>query len=147
MTVIPVTASKDPFRYSAVKNMTWPFKLVSSGLAILLLAMPAAALASCALGMHAIEKHTVQCAMLGIHIPPVSIHVPQAGPSCCQMSAGKVAIPLVPLVRSNCVGGETPALVVATLQSPSITVIAEPTELRARSSDSVPQAFLCIFLI
>ena len=129
--------------------MTWPFKLVSSALAMLLLAMPAAALASCGFGMSAMEefeKDTLQCAMMGAQIPPVNIQGPRADPPCCQISTGRVPLPVVPLACSNS-AGEAPTLVVATLQIPSITVTAEPAELRARSSGSVPQAFLCTFLI
>lgn len=148
--MIPVTASKDTSEYAPFKNMTWPFKLVSSALAMLLLAMPAAALVSCGFRMSAmerLEKHTLQCAMMGTQMPSVSIRGPHAGPSCCEMSTGKLAPASVPLARGNSAGGETPALVVATTQIPSITVTAERAELRARSSGSVPQAFLCIFLI
>lgn len=130
-----------------IKKMTWPFKLVSSALAMLLLAMPAAALATCGFGMRAMETHTIQCAMMGTHTPPVSIQGGRAGSSCCQMSSGRPVHASVPLARSNSAGGEAPALVVATLQIPAIMVTAEPGELRARSSGSVPQAFLCIFLI
>lgn len=147
MTVIPVTAGKCTAEYLLFKNMTWLFKLVSTALAMFLLAMPAAALASCAFGMRAIEGHTLQCAMMSTHMPPVSIQVPHADPSCCQMSTGKAALASVPFARSNSAGGESPAIVVATLQIPSITVTAGPLELRARQSGSVPQAFLCIFLI
>jgi hypothetical protein len=147
MTVIPVTASKYTSEYPPFKNMARPFKLVSAALAILLLTMPAAALASCTFGMRAMEKHTLQCAMMSTHMPPVGIQGSHAGPFCCQMSTGKLPLASVPLPRSNSAGRETPGLVVAKLQIPSITVTAEPAELRARPSRSVPQAFLCIFLI
>ena len=127
--------------------MTWPFKLVSSTLAMLLLAMPAAALAACGFGMRAMEAPTLQCAIMGTHMPPFSIHGPHATPSCCQMSAGRLVLASASLAGSNIAGGETPTLVVATLQTPSITVPREMAELRTRSSGSVLQAFLCIFLI
>jgi hypothetical protein len=128
--------------------MTRSFKLVSSVLAMILLAMPAAALASCGFRMRAmdkLEKHAVPCAMMGTHMPPVMQRA-DAGSSCCQISTGKPVLAPVPLAR-NSAGREAPGLVVATLQIPSITVSTEPAELPVRPSGSVPQAFLCIFLI
>ena len=127
--------------------MMWPFKFVTSALAMLLLVMPAAALASCGSHMRTAEKHTLQCAMMGTHMPPFSIRGPHATPSCCQMSAGKLVLASVSLARSPSAGREAPAFVVARLQIPSIAVTAEPTELRARLSGSVLQALLSIFLI
>jgi predicted small secreted protein len=142
--VTSITASRCTTRYDHFSSMTPYSKLVAAGLAIALLLLPAAALASCSQHMSGMGKHDPHSAMMGMVSPPVSF---AAAPTnrCCEMSAAESVATFPVRASTNDVAGVTPTDAVSILQAQWIPTNNKCMEPRA--PDSPPQALLCVFLI
>jgi hypothetical protein len=121
-------------------------KLVAA-LAITLLALPTAALASCWLHKPGIGEHATDCQMMGERTVLASIKnvVPDA--PCCELSSGKPVPASVVPVPSTIADGVTPLASVPTTVVNAPTVDTYPILPPIRPSGPALQAFLCVFLI
>jgi len=129
-----------------LKNMTWRFKLVASGLVLILLAMPLSALGSCLWHMAPTEHCTPHCPMMSGHAPSFSIQEALTNDSCCRVSAARptpVSMPRAP----NVSGYVAPTFTVSVLDVPAIPTNAEPPDPLARASCPSLQSVFCTFLI
>lgn len=127
--------------------MTGHSKLVALALAIILLALPAAALSSCWLHMAGTEKCNPDCPMMKAHLSPVSIHQAPMGNSCCQISSGKPVQPSGPPAPTNVSIRVSPAANASVPNVVSVAVRAFLPDLLPRISGSSLQAALCTFVI
>src|SRR5581483_1391221 len=127
--------------------MAWRFKVVTSGLVLILLAMPLSALGSCLWHMAPAEHCTPHCPMMSGHAPSFNIQAASADGSCCQVSAAKPTPASVPQAPSGGSIGVVPTFRVSTLDTPSAVMEFQPPGLTIRASAPSPQAVLCIFLV
>jgi predicted small secreted protein len=125
--------------------MTPYSKLVAAGLAIALLLVPAAALASCSQHMSGMGKHDPHSAMMGMVSPPVSFAAATIN-GCCEMSAAESVATSPFRVPTNDVAGVVTTLVVSILKAPWTADYTERTKV-PQAPASPPQALLCVFLI
>jgi hypothetical protein len=140
--VIPVTARYFARSLQSAK-MNHQSKLVAVVLAVVLVVVPAAVLASCSDGMASMVG-TSGMEMVGMVMPPVSATLSTAPDnSCCVVSSADVA------VSSALPKSESPATLIAgvpvrRVAQPVRPFIAERTFL---ASTPPTQAALCVFLI
>jgi hypothetical protein len=116
-------------------------------LAITLLALPAAALASCLLHRPAIGQYATHCRMMSNQLGLVSIQKALPGAACCELSPGKSTPSSVVQALSTTADGVTPPCNVSTVDVPSLEAEATPIGPPVRPSGPAFQAFLCVFLI
>ena len=126
--------------------MTWQFKLVALGLALILLAMPLSALGSCWLHMSPVEHCTPHCPMMSANAPSVNVQEAPANNSCCRVSAARptpVSVAQIPSVS----GYVAPTVTVSVLDVPTVLTKAEPPDPFAHASCLSLQSVFCTFLI
>ncbi len=130
-----------------LKDMIWRFKLVASGLVLILLAMPLSALGSCLWHMAPAEHCTPHCPMMSRNAPSFSIQEALTNDSCCRVSAAKTTPASMPQAPTGNSTGVAPPCRVSTLDAPSAVVEFHPPDLTIRAAALSPQAVLCTFLI
>src|ERR1035441_7224077 len=126
--------------------MTWRFKLVASGLVVILLTIPLSALGSCLWHMVPTEHCTPHCPMMSGHVPSASIQEALANGSCCRISAARptpASTAQVPSVS----GYVAPTFTASVLDVPAVLTTAEPPDPLARGSSPSLQSVFCTFLI
>lgn len=145
--VTSVTANAGATAVVSFNNMTSRFKLVAAGLVMVMLAMPASALASCWWNMASAEHCVPHCPMMSGHAPSVTIQEAPADGSCCQVSAAKPTPPSIPQAPTDSGARVAPTLRVSTLDGPVALTQSEPPDPLARASCPSLQSVFCTFLI
>ena len=126
--------------------MTWRFKLVVSGLVLILLAMPLSALGSCWLHMSPVEHCTPHCPMMSAHAPSVTIQEAPANNSCCRVCAARPT-PAFMAQAPSVSGYVAPTFIASALDTPAVLTKADPPDPLGRASCPSLQSVFCTFLI
>ena len=129
-----------------IKIMTLRSKVAAMTLAVTILIVPSAALATCWSHQPSIGKGSSECQMTR-HIAAESIQQATAPTLCCELSSGTPVPASVAQAPSGIVDGITPTLVIPSVDVPSVMAEALPMEPIVRASGSALQAILCTFLI
>jgi len=129
-----------------LKIMTLRSKVAAMTLAITILMLPSAALATC-WSHPAVGKRSNECQMMAGRLPADSIQEAPAPTSCCELSSGTPVPASAAQAPSGILHGTTPTLVVSRVDVPSAMAEAATAEPIVRASGPDLQAILCTFLI
>ena len=116
-------------------------------LAMVLLASPATALASCWMHMAAKKDCTPHCPMMAAPGPSITLQEVPASPSCCHVSAAKPTPASMPQAPTDSGARVPPTLSVSAIDAPTTMTNAAPPDPLARASGLSLQAAFCTFLI
>jgi hypothetical protein len=127
--------------------MTLRSKLAAVTLAITLMVLPAAALATCWSHAPANGDRAADCQMMSSHPGLASFQNARPGAACCELSSGKPVPASVAQAPSRAADGVTPASTFSSVDVPSTTAGAAPKKPLIRAAGPSLQAMFCIFLI
>jgi hypothetical protein len=127
--------------------MTLRSKLAAVTLAITLLVLPAAALATCWSDAPANGGRAPDCQMMNAHFGLASLQNASPGAACCELSSGKPVPASLVQAPSRTADGVTPASSCSSVDVPSTTAGAATKRPLIRASGPSLQAMFCVFLI
>ena len=118
-------------------------KLAAVTLAVMLIVLPVAALASC--GLHPTDGNpATDCQMMSKHFGLASIQNAVPVGACCDLSSGKPVPAAMVQAPRGTLDGVAPAPSVSSVDVPSITAIARPITPPLRAFAADLQAILCV---
>jgi hypothetical protein len=130
-----------------VKFMALPSKLAAVTLAITLMVLPAAALATCWSHAPANGGRARDCQMMSTRPGLASLQNARPGAACCELSSGRPVPASLAQIPSRTVDGMTPASSFSRADVPSVAAGTAPKIPLIRASGPSLQAVFCVFLI